>query len=142
MNYFLSIKFIKLLVPSALIFVVLDYLWLALIAKNFYFERLSYLAKVEKGSIVFNLPVGLAVQLIIGAGLAFFICLALLTDNSLKVSIVTGIISGFIIYAAYDMTSHSFIKDWPLSVTIIDMLWGMTQGLFAGIYVYFLRNIM
>ena len=35
-----------------------------------------------------------------------------------------GLFFGLVTYATYDLTSLAVIKDWPLRVTIIDMIWG------------------
>jgi uncharacterized membrane protein len=32
---------------------------------------------------------------------------------------------GFFTYAAYDLTNLALLKDWPLIVVIIDILWGV-----------------
>ena len=54
MNYFLSFTFVKISLISAVIFIVLDLLWLAVIANNLYFNSLGYLAEVKDGKIVFK----------------------------------------------------------------------------------------
>ncbi len=35
-----------------------------------------------------------------------------------------GALFGLISYATYDLTNLATIKDWPLIVTIVDMVWG------------------
>lgn len=140
MNYFFSAAFIKISLVSTVIFVILDLLWLALIANKIYFNSLGYLADIKDGKIVFNLKAGLTIQVIIAAGLVFFISMALQLNNTLMTSMTAGAVSGFILYATYDMTNLSFIKGYTLYITIIDMAWGTAQGFFAGIYVYFLTK--
>lgn len=142
MNYFVSFTFIKIAVISALIFVILDLLWLAGIANNLYFKHLGYLADIRDGKIVFNLKAGLAIQVIIAVALVFFISMALLIKNSLFNSVIVGALSGFFLYATYDLTNLSFIKGYGLYIAIIDIAWGTAQGLFAGVYVYFLTRFM
>jgi uncharacterized membrane protein len=141
MNYFFSFTFIKISVVSALIFVILDLLWLSLIAKNIYFSSMSYLAEIKDGKIVFNLKVGLTIQVIIAAGLVFFISMALLINNTLMTSVAVGAVSGFILYATYDLTNLSFVKGYTFYIAVIDMAWGTAQGIFAGVYVYYLTKL-
>jgi len=31
---------------------------------------------------------------------------------------------GFIAYATYDLTNLATLRDWPLMLSIVDMLWG------------------
>ena len=140
MHYFISAPFLKTAAVSVVLFILLDLIWLAGIAKTFYFRHLGYLAEIQGGRIVFNLPVGLLVQAIIGFGLAFFVSLALQVQEGLAVAIGVGALAGFVLYCTYDLTNLSFIKDYPVVITLIDIAWGTAQGFFAGIYVYFLSR--
>lgn len=140
MNYFFSLTFIKVSLVSAVIFIFLDILWLSLIAKNLYFNSLGYLAEIKDDKIVFNLKAGLSIQVIIAVGLVFFISMALQLNNTITTSMAVGAISGFILYATYDLTNLSFIKGYTFYISIIDIAWGTAQGFFAGIYVFFLTR--
>jgi uncharacterized membrane protein len=35
---------------------------------------------------------------------------------------------GLITYSTYDLTNLATIKDWPLTITIIDLIWGTFLG--------------
>lgn len=140
MNYFFSSTFFKVAGLSILIFIVLDLVWLSVVARTVYFKEMSYLAVVENDRIVFNLPVGLGVQAIIAFGLAVFISLGLLVDNTLTTSLCVGAFAGFVLYCTYDLTNLSFIKGYPVFITIVDIAWGTAQGIFAGIYVFYLTR--
>ena len=140
MHYFISAPFLKTAAISVVIFILLDLIWLAGIARTLYFRHLGYLAEIQGGRIVFNLPVGLLVQAIIGFGLAFFVSLALQVQDGLATAIGVGALAGFVLYCTYDLTNLSFIKDYSVAITLIDIAWGTAQGFFAGIYVYFLSR--
>ena len=140
MNYFFSSAFFKVAGISVILFIALDLLWLSVVARSLYFKQMGYLAVVENNRIVFNLPVGLSVQAIIALGLAVFISLALLVAHSLTVSVCVGAFAGFVMYCTYDLTNLSFVRDYPVLITVVDIAWGTAQGLFAGIYVYYLTR--
>ncbi len=140
MNYFLTLPFLKVAVISIVIFISLDFLWLSKIAQKLYLKHLGHLSQIENGRIVFNLPAGVSVQIIIALGFAFFVSLALLVHNSLETAIITGAIAGFVTYATFDLTSLSFIRGFTIFISLIDIAWGMVQGIFSGIYVYFLTK--
>jgi uncharacterized membrane protein len=141
MDYFFSSTFLKVAAAAIPIFIVLDFLWLAVVGRGLYFRQLSYLAEVADGRIVFNLPVGLLVQVIIGLGLTVFICLGLLIDQSLGTALGIGAFAGFVLYCTYDLTNLSYIKDYPLPITLIDIAWGTIQGFLAGLYVFGLTRL-
>jgi len=140
MTYFFSAAFLKIAAISIFIFIVLDMLWLAVAARRLYFSQMSYLASVENGRIVFNLPVGILAQAIIALGLAVFVSLALMVENRLFAAVGTGAFAGFALYCTYDLTNLSFVKGYPVLISVVDIAWGTAQGLFAGVYVFYLTR--
>lgn len=138
MTFFMSHAFIKTAAVSAIIFIVLDLIWLAGIASPFYLKHFGYLARIENGKIVFNMYAGLSAQVIISLTLVSVITLALNTQNTLLTSVIAGALAGFALYATYDLTNLSFVKGYGVFMSVVDMAWGTMQGIFAGFYVYFL----
>jgi uncharacterized membrane protein len=47
-----------------------------------------------------------------------------LDANSLKTTLLRGALLGLIAYATYDLTNLATLKDWPLTVTVVDLIWG------------------
>ena len=142
MDFLFNIKFLKILFLSISVFILLDFLWLAVISRKLYFNPLGYLAEIENDRIKFNLPVGLLVQSIIAMGLVVFIMITLQVQNSLGVSIAAGSFLGFVLYCTYDLTNLSFVMKYPVFITVVDIAWGTAQGFFAGIYVYYMHSLL
>jgi uncharacterized membrane protein len=140
MNYFFSAAFFKVAGIAIMIFIVADMLWLAIIARHLYFRQMSYLASVENGRIVFNLPVGILAQAIIALAIAVFVSLAIMVENRLAAAVCTGAFAGFALYCTYDLTNLSFVKGYPVFITVVDIAWGTAQGLFAGFYVFYITR--
>lgn len=132
--------FLKTAVLSVFIFIFLDLSWLAVIASPFYLKHFGYLARVENGKIVFNMYAGISAQVIIALTLVSVISLALNAQNTLVTSVVAGALTGFALYVTYDLTNMSFVKDYGLLMSVVDIAWGTMQGIFAGLYVYFLTK--
>lgn len=142
MNILFTLQFFKTALVSAVIFILLDLLWLSVLARRIYLKQLGYLAEIRNNRVKFILPVGFLAQCIIALGLAAMITVALQLDNRLMVSVPFGGFCGFVIYATYDLTNLSFVKNWPMPITIIDIAWGTFQGLIAGFYVYYLMGAL
>lgn len=141
MEFLLSAKFLKVSFSSAILFVLLDFLWLAIIASTWYRQTLGFLAELDpQGKITFNIPIGLIAQVVIALALSAVIMLALRVDNQLVVAMGWGAFIGFAIYATYDFTNLSFVKGWPLWISLLDVAWGTLQGLMAGAYVFYLNR--
>jgi uncharacterized membrane protein len=90
MGVFMSQAFIKTASLSAVIFIILDLLWLAVIASPFYLKHFGHLATVENGKIVFNLYAGILAQVVIALAIVSVITLALNTQNTLLTSVIAG----------------------------------------------------
>ncbi len=99
----------------------IDYVWLSIIAKNFYKTHLEHLLTSNPNFFTAGL-----FYIIYGMGITFFIIIPALKDGSsnlIKI-FLTGAFFGFIAYSAYDLTNHSTLKNWPTIVTVVDLLWG------------------
>lgn len=58
-------------------------------------------------------------------GIVVLVLLPAVRAGSSTLSVLlTGLLLGLVAYGAYDLTNHATLKDWPLSITLIDMAWG------------------
>jgi uncharacterized membrane protein len=141
MDFLFSVKFLKIASLSAIIFILLDFLWLAIIASTHYRQALGYLAHLDaQGKISFNIPMGLIAQIAISLALSVVIMMALQLDNRLWIAVGAGVFIGCAIYVTYDFTNLSFVKGWPLWISLMDVAWGTFQGMLAGVYVFYLHH--
>ena len=104
---------------AILAFLVIDGIWLGVVAKNLYAEQMGGL--LRDGFLV--LP-ATGFYLAYTAGLVF---LAVRPDQpALALSNVAlyGAIVGFLAYGTYDMTNLATLRNWPAMLSVIDMLWG------------------
>lgn len=101
------------------IFIALDGVWLMVVAKDFYAQQLGYLMTDTP-----NLTAALVFYLIYIMTLVQLIIQPALQNRSLKQAVLNGALFGLCAYATYDLTNLATIKDWPLMVTIVDLIWG------------------
>lgn len=57
-------------------------------------------------------------------GLLVFVVTPALKDNSLLHAVLYGALFGLITYATYDLTNLATLKNWPLTMTLVDLVWG------------------
>lgn len=100
---------------------VLDYFWLAKIAKGFYLEKLSSHITVTNGSLVPYLP---AVPVVYIVAIVSIWVFAISSATSLSQAFLSGALLGFLMYAFYDFTNLATLKDYPWSLTVVDIIWG------------------
>lgn len=67
-------------------------------------------------------------------GIIIFVLEPALTERSLMHAVIYGTFFWLVCYATYDLTNLATVKDWPLLVTVVDLMWGMVlSGSVAGI---------
>jgi uncharacterized membrane protein len=71
-----------------------------------------------------NWTAAIVFYLLFVAGLLVFVVVPGLQSGSTRKVLVLGALFGLITYATYDLTNLATVKDWPLSVTAVDLLWG------------------
>lgn len=125
--------FLKLYVIAFTVFLAIDALWLTLIAKNFYAKNIGYLMAKNP-----NLLAALIFYLIFIAGLIFFVITPALDKKMWTLALLAGIFFGLVTYATYDLTNLATVKDWPLIVTIVDLIWGMFVSAAVSVVTYFI----
>lgn len=128
------IFYLKLYFATLLAFFVVDMIWLVGIARGFYKEHLGYLMSESV-----NWTAAIIFYLIFIVGVLFFVVLPGLKEDSIRTTIIRAILFGLITYATYDLTNLATVKDWPLVITLVDLVWGMVlttivsiAGFYAG----------
>lgn len=115
----MKLMFLKLYLIAIPIFVAIDFFWLAFVARKFYLTQIGFLMKTN-----INWPAAIIFYLLFLVGLVLFVISPAVEKKSLFTAIVMGGLFGFFAYATYDLTNLATLKNWPLTVSIVDMIWG------------------
>lgn len=116
MNAFFYLKLYLLTIP---IFFAIDLLWLGVVARDLYQKNLAHLLSPNV-----NWPAAMVFYLMYIAGILLFaVKPALIAQSPLKAA-VWGALFGFFTYATYDLTNLATLRDWPIKIVVIDILWG------------------
>jgi len=105
---------------SLFVFLGIDFVWLSFVAKNFYRQHIGHLMTSSPKL----LPAGIF-YLTFVIGVILFAVLPGLKDGSLSKTLLLAAAFGFFTYSTYDLTNLATLKNWPLIVTLIDIVWGM-----------------
>ena len=113
-------KLVYLYLLTLPVFFVIDMLWLGVIAKGFYRNNLGHLLRPDV-----NWAAALIFYLLYIVGILIFATLPALEKQSLRQAVVLGALFGFFAYTTYDLSNLATLKDWPVNVVFVDILWGM-----------------
>lgn len=127
---------IKQYLTALVTFLIVDGIWLTTVAKNFYAKHLGYIMTKTP-----NLMAAFIFYLIYILGIVVLIVSPALQKGSLLSAILSGALFGLCSYATYDLTNLATTKDWPLIVTIVDLVWGtFVSGVVAGVSYFVLSK--
>jgi uncharacterized membrane protein len=102
------------------VFLAVDLLWLGVVARRFYLNHLGrFLAEQVNWAAAF------VFYLLFLAGMMIFAVQPALEQNSLSRALALGALYGLFTYATYDLTNLATLKEWPVPIVVVDILWGM-----------------
>ena len=117
MNFIFYLKLYLLTVP---IFFAIDIVWLGIVARGFYRRQLDFILSPQV-----NWAAAVCFYLIYIAGIIFFAVRPALSSGSWRQAAALGALFGFFTYATYDLTNMATIKEWPLIMVVVDIIWGV-----------------
>lgn len=98
----------------------IDAVWLTTMSKRFYAVRLgSLMAESAKlgPAVVFYLIYILGVTMLV-------VVPAVNDEWSFLRIFLLGALLGLVAYGTYDLTNQATLRDWPVIVTAVDLIWG------------------
>ncbi len=104
---------------SVPVFFIVDIIWLGLIARGFYRKALEPLLTPN-----INWTAAIIFYFLFLVGVLVFALLPGMEKRSLIYTVGMAALFGFIAYATYDLTNLATLRDWPLMLSIVDMMWG------------------
>ncbi len=111
------------IITAILTFILLDAIWLGIIAKKMYIDAFGHLMRISKDSIQPYWPAAIIVYIALIGGILIFVIPK--AHGSMAHALLWGALFGFITYATYDFTNLAVLSQWSLKISIIDTLWGM-----------------
>ncbi len=125
--------FLKLYCIALPIFFAVDMVWLGVAAKGFYAKHIGFLMKANV-----NWVAAIAFYLLFIAGLVVFVVSPALEHGSWLRALWLGALFGLISYSTYDLTNLATMKDWPLLVTVVDLIWGTVLAASVSVGTYWI----
>ena len=110
---------LKLYFITLIIFLGIDAFWLGLVAPRFYRSQIGHLM-ADKPNL---LAAGVFYLLFVGA-LVYFVVAPAVGGAEMREIILRGALFGLVTYATYDLTNLATLREWPMLVTVVDLIWG------------------
>lgn len=114
-------------------FMLLDGLWLGVLMTSFYQARLASIARMADGRLAPNWAAALVVYVLLGLGIAGF---AVPRGGPAPAVAASGALLGLVVYGVYDFTNYSTLRDWPLTLALVDTAWGAVASAACAVVVW------
>ena len=127
--------FFTLYLISVPVFFIIDMLWLGFVSSSFYKNQLGEMLQISWVPAI-------AFYLVYLIGLIFFAVYPGVAEGSWKTALLYGALFGFFTYATYDMTNLATLKDWPIAVVAVDIIWGTILGASVSAVTYYFYSLI
>lgn len=117
---------------TAVVFLGLDALWLSQIALGMYRREIGALL-LDKP----NLVIAGIFYLLFVIGIVVLAVLPALNGGGWTTALLNGAVLGLVAYGTYDITNLSTLRNWSLTVTIADLMWGTVLTAVSATVGYF-----
>ncbi|MDX2436078.1 MAG: DUF2177 family protein [Acidobacteriota bacterium] len=111
--------FFKLYGVAIVTFLIIDMIWLGLVARSFYQAQMGHLMRANV-----NWAAAGVFYLVFVAGVVILAVRPAIENQSLTQALVLGAVLGLVTYAAYDLTNLATLEGFPLTVALVDLVWG------------------
>lgn len=113
-------SFVIAYIACLLTFIIVDAVWLGLVAKDFYANQLGSLMRED----ILWVPAAVF-YLFYTAGIVLLAVRPDQTSITLANVAFYGAVVGFIAYGTYDATNLATLKNWPVLMSAVDFVWGI-----------------
>lgn len=112
--------FWKLYVIALAVFFCIDLFWLGVVARDLYREQIGFLLSNE-----IRWGAAILFYVLYVAGLTFFAIAPATYERSWGAALLNGAFFGLVCYATYDLTNLATLRGWPVTIVLIDLIWGV-----------------
>jgi len=118
-------------------FIVIDGIWLLFISKNLYQSEIGHLM-ADKAKLI---P-AIIFYLIFLVGLVYFVINPAIVSKDIVKLLFSAALFGLITYATYDLTNLATLKNWPIKITIIYLIWGTSLSTLVSYITYIIYRVI
>lgn len=124
-------RYVKLFAVALPIALILDMAWIVIFGQDFYRSQIGFLLSESV-----NWSAAIVFYIFFMIALIVFVIEPALKVHSLAKATVLGAFLGFSMYMTYDLTSLATTRDWPLAITLVDIVWGSLLSMIISVVTY------
>jgi uncharacterized membrane protein len=129
------LKYLGIYFSFLISLVIVDMVWLLVIAKTLYRTSMGDLMADEP-----KLAAGLAFYVLYAIGVCIFVIVPAISKQSWFDAVLYGALFGFFCYMTYDLTNLAVVRNFPTQLAFIDMAWGSFVTAVMSGFTYWVAN--
>jgi len=106
---------------SAIVLLILDFMWLGLFMGNKYKTMILDIQGVEMTT---RIQYAIPAYILMVIGLILFVIPNIRKEHLLRDSLLYGATFGIVVYGIYDFTAAAVIERWDMKLALLDIAWG------------------
>jgi uncharacterized membrane protein len=122
---------LKLFLVALPVFLAIDLVWLGVVARGFYRAQLGGLMRTDV-----NWAAAMIFYLLFVVGLVVLVIGPAVDAGSWAQALGRGALFGLVTYATYDLTNLATLRNWPLTMTMVDLAWGTVLAASVAVATY------
>ena len=129
------LKYLGIYFSFLISLIVVDMIWLLVIAKTMYRDSMGDLMADEP-----KLAAGIAFYVLYAIGVCIFVLMPAINKQSRFDAVLYGALFGFFCYMTYDLTNLSVIRNFSTQLAFIDIAWGSFATAVVSGFIYWVAN--
>ena len=129
------LKYLGIYFSFLISLIVVDMIWLLVIAKTMYRDSMGDLMADEP-----KLAAGIAFYVLYAIGVCIFVLMPAINKQSWFDAVLYGALFGFFCYMTFDLTNLSVIRNFPTQLAFIDIAWGSFATAVVSGFIYWVAN--
>ncbi len=122
---------------TAVVFFAIDFVWLGTVATSTYREGIGHLM-ADKPNFA---AAGVFYIFYVGGVVALVVWPALQADDW-RHALLWGAVLGAMCYGTYDFTNLATLRDWPLWISVMDLVWGTILTAVSALAGFFITRLI
>lgn len=128
-------------VASFVLTSLVDAIWHLGIFRGIYSAEFKPLARMNGDKMVFKAFPGMMAQVLVVTCIVALVLIKA-SDGVLWEAVIIGALAGILGITVYGFTNYALMKDWSLSLTVLEVVWGPLLGGISGGFVFWMKSLL
>jgi len=135
------LRYIFLWILAFLFTSAIDAVWHLVIFRKSYSEGMKPLARMTGERIVLKPVPGLLAQILVVTCIVVLILYGMQKGQLWEAALI-GALCGILAITVYGFTNYAILKNWNMTLTILEVVWGPILGGLSGIFVFWMKSLL